>query len=144
VTLAAWSGPGRDAGAAQLDASARWAEALRGDAPTRDAALRWLRAHLSTAAKFELDRRGIARDGVPRAEAAWLVRGAADAALAAILADLDRYRAQSAFTTWTAKYAIRAAAAAARARSFAADRQRNKRHASSQLAHPTKPPTIAP
>jgi hypothetical protein len=84
----------------QLDASARWAEALRGDAPTRDEALLWLRAHLSTAARFELDRRGITVDGVPRAEAASLVRAATEAALAAVLADLDRFRAQSAFTTW--------------------------------------------
>ncbi len=40
--------------------------------------------------------------------------GATEAALAAILASLDRYRAQSAFTTWTANYAIHEAAAAAR------------------------------
>ena len=102
------------AGARQLDASARWPEALRGDAPARGEALLWLRAHLSAVAKFELDRRGITVDGVQGAEAASLVRDVEEAALAAILADLDRYRAQSAFTTWTAKYAIRAAAAAAR------------------------------
>jgi hypothetical protein len=96
-----------------LDASGRWADALRGDGPARAEALGWLRAHLGAAAKFELDRRGITVDGV-QAEAASLVRAAAEAALAAILADLDRYRAQSAFTTWTAKYAIREAAAAAR------------------------------
>ena len=82
--------------------------------PTRDEALVWLRAHLSAAAKFELDRRGITVDSVQRTEAASLVREAAEAALAAIVADLDRYRAQSAFTTWTAKYAIHKAAAAAR------------------------------
>ncbi len=96
-----------------LDASARWAGALRGDGPTRAEALGWLRAHLGAAATFELDRRGITVDGA-QGNAASLVREAAEAALAAILADLDRYRAQSAFTTWTAKYAIRAAAAAAR------------------------------
>ena len=98
----------------QLDASARWVEALRGDAPTRDEALLRLRAHLSAAAKFEFDRRGITVDGLQETQAASLVRDAAEAALAAILSDLDRYRAQSAFTTWTAKYAIHEAATAAR------------------------------
>ena len=96
-----------------LDASARWADALRGDGPTRAEALRWLRAHLSAAATFELDRRGITVDGA-QGKAASLVRAATEAALAAVLADLDRFRAQSAFTTWTAKYAIRETAAAAR------------------------------
>ena len=101
-----------------LDASARWADALRADGPTRAEALRWLRAHLGAAATFELDRRGITVDGA-QGKAASLARAAADAALAAVLADLDRFRAQTAFTTWTAKYAIREAAAAARKKSIA-------------------------
>jgi hypothetical protein len=116
---------GEVAGVPQLDASARWVEALRGDAPTRDEALLRLRAHLSAAAKFEFDRRGITVDGLQETQAASLVRDAAEAALAAILADLDRYRAQSAFSTWTAKYAIREAAAAAREKGTTRSSSRN-------------------
>ncbi len=103
-----------------LDASARWADSLRGDGPTRAEALGWLRTHLGAAAKFELDRRGITVYGA-QANAASLVRAATEAAVAAVLADLDRFRAQSAFTTWTAKYAIRAAAVAARGKSTAGE-----------------------
>jgi hypothetical protein len=110
---------GEPAGVPQLDASARWAEELHGNVLTRDEALLRRRVHLSAAAKFELDRRGITADGVQHAEAAALVREATEAALVPILADLDRYHAQSAFTTWTAKYAIHEAAAAAREKSAA-------------------------
>jgi hypothetical protein len=106
-------------GVPQLDGSARRAEALRGDAAARDEALVWLRAHLSAAATFELGRRGITVEGAQRGEAASLVRDAAEAALVAILADLNRYRAQSAPTTRTAKYASHEAAAAAREKSTA-------------------------
>ena len=107
-----------------LDASARWADALRGDGPTRAEALRWLRAHLGAAATFELDRRGITVDGA-QGKAASLVRAAAEAALAAVLADLDRFRAQTAFATWTAKYAIHEAAAAAREKGRTPSSSRN-------------------
>ena len=100
--------------ARRLDASARWAEALRSDGYASEEALFRLRAHLVAAAQFELRRRGISGDGVQ--DGARLVRDAAEAALAAVLANLDRYRGQSAFVTWTAKYAIREAASAARTR----------------------------
>ena len=39
--------------------------------------------------------------------------GRGEAALAAVIADLGRYRGQSRFSTWTAKYAIHEVAAAA-------------------------------
>jgi len=100
-------------GVQPLEPSAWWADALRGDGTGRAEALVRLRAHLAAAARFELGRRR-RLDGTQRGEVASLVQGAAEAALAAILADLDRYRGQSRFTTWTAKYAIRAVAAAAR------------------------------
>ena len=103
-----------------LDPSRVWADALRGDGPTRTEALGRLREHLAATANFEFCRRGITVDDGQRQEAASFVQDAAEAALAAILADLDRYRAQSAFTTWTAKYAIREAAAVARRKSIAA------------------------
>ena len=102
-------------GVRPLDRSAGWVLALRGDGATRAEALARFRAHLAAAAKFELGRRGIAADDGQRGEAS-PVQVVVEAAVAAILADLDRFRAQSRFTTWTAKYAIREAAAAARAR----------------------------
>jgi DNA-directed RNA polymerase specialized sigma24 family protein len=107
-------------GVRPLDPSAGWALALRGDAATRAEALVRLRAHLAVAAKFELGRRGIAVDDGQRWEGASPVQDVVEAALAAILADLDRFRGHSRFTTWTAKYAIREAAAAAREMAIAA------------------------
>lgn len=105
--------------ARRLDASARWPEVLRDGGHAREEALLRLRAHLAAAAEFELGRRGAVGEGVRTQEAARLVHDAAEAALAAILADLDRYRGQSAFATWTAKYAIHEAATAARERELA-------------------------
>jgi hypothetical protein len=80
-----------------------------------------LRGHLVSAAQFEFRRRHFPGNGVRDPEAARLVHDAAEAALAAILCDLARYRGQSAFATWTAKYAIRAAAAAARTKEIASN-----------------------
>lgn len=99
-----------------LEASACWVEGLRRGGHSRQEALLRLRAHLVAAAQFELRRRRSAGDGVDRRETERLVRDAAEAALTAVLTDLGRYRGQSAFATWTAKYAIREAAAAARGR----------------------------
>ena len=119
VALAASSGPrGRDGRPAirrtRRYASAPCVEALRRDGEFRGDALRRLRRHLAAVATFELERRGIGGDDALRPDSLSLVRDAAEAALAAVLADLDRYRGQSTFATWTAKYAIREAAAAAR------------------------------
>jgi hypothetical protein len=100
--------------AGRLEESQRWVDALRGDGGGHQDAVLRLRAHLIAAALFELRRRRLTRDGVPKTEAARLVRDAAETALATVLADLGRYRGQSAFATWTAKYAIHEAAALAR------------------------------
>ena len=89
-------------GVRPLDRSAGWVLALRGDGAARAEALARFRAHLAAAAKFELGRRGIAADDGQRGEAS-PVQVVVEAAVAAILADLDRF-------------AIREAAAAARAR----------------------------
>lgn len=98
------------------DDSRRWAEALSGRGNGHEEAILRLRAHLAAAALFELRRRRLAGDGVRREGTARLVRDAAETALAAVFADLHRYHGQSALATWTAKYAIREAAALARAR----------------------------
>ncbi len=108
------------------DASVHWPDALRSGGQARKDALLGLRAHLAAAARFELDRRGIARDGLPTKAVARLVRAASEAALAAALADLGSYRGQSAFATWTAKYAIHEAAAAARANGTARDSRQER------------------
>jgi DNA-directed RNA polymerase specialized sigma24 family protein len=129
--------------AQSLVASARWPGALRSDGQPRHEALVSLRAHLAASARFELRRRGIPDGGEETPEAASVARDAVEAALAAILANLDRYRGQSAFATWTAKYAIHEAATAARKNGIIF-RSTAGRRESTQPAHATKPPTIAP
>ncbi len=109
--------PARLSAPRRRDDSIRWAEALRGEGHAREQAVLRLRAHLAAVARFELDRRTARGNGLRRQEAARLVRDAAEDALARVLVDLGRYRGQSAFPTWTAKYAIHEAAAAARAAS---------------------------
>jgi hypothetical protein len=102
--------------AGRLEDSRRWVDALRSRGNGREVAVDWLRAHLNRVALFELRRRRLTRDGVQQDEAAWRVRDAGEAAVAAVLSDLGLYHGQSAFATWTAKYAIREAAARARER----------------------------
>jgi hypothetical protein len=111
--------------AGQLDDSGSWAETLRGRGNAREEAVLRLRAHLTATALFELRRRRLTGEGVRKEESARLLRDAAETALAAVLADLGRYHGQSAFSTWTAKYAIHEAAAVARARTIASDRRRS-------------------
>jgi hypothetical protein len=102
------------------------AEALRVGGHAREAAVLRLRAHLADVAQFELDRRRSTGVPVHRRDTARLVHDAAESALTAVLADLARYRGQSAFATWTAKYAIREAAAAC---SGTADRLKSRAEA---------------
>jgi hypothetical protein len=87
---------------------------LRGDGPARDAAMFRLRAHLVSVAWFELERRRGQLATLPSAEAARLVRDAAETACATLLSCLDDYHGQSRFLVWTAKFAIHEAAVAAR------------------------------
>ena len=89
-------------------------EALAADGQVRAAALFRLRIFLVAVALFELERRREQLDALSSAEAARLVRGAAETACAAILTCLDDYRGQSRFAVWVAKFAIHEAAAAAR------------------------------
>ncbi len=132
-------------GARPLDTSARWPDALRSDGHARDEALRRLRAHLTAAVTFELRRRGIPEVGARTHEAASLACDATEAALAAVLANLDRYGGQSAFTTWTAKYAIHEAASAAKKNGIPSRSAEGRGESGpSQPAHATNPPTIAP
>ena len=87
-------------------------EALTGG-PEREAALFRLRLFLVAVGRFELERRR-AQLRLPTADAARLVRNAAEAACASLLTHLDDYRGQSRFPVWAAKFAIHETAAAVR------------------------------
>src|SRR5829696_5151929 len=73
-----------------------------------------LRALLLRAARFELHR----RRQLPYAEAEDLAAQAANDAMVAVLAKLDSFRGQSAFTTWVYKFALLEAGVKARRRAW--------------------------
>jgi hypothetical protein len=87
-------------------------EALAGG-PEHEAALFHLRLFLVAVGWFELERRR-AQLRLPAADAARLVRDAAEAACASLLSHLRDYRGQSRFPVWAAKFAIHETAAAVR------------------------------
>jgi RNA polymerase sigma-70 factor (ECF subfamily) len=99
-------------------ASAAWLAALRADGGEREAAVADLHALLLRAARFELRRRRAMLAGIAPAEAEDLAQQAADDALVAVLAKLDRYRGDSRFTTWAYKFALLEAAVKARRRAW--------------------------
>ena len=99
-------------------------EALAADGQVRAAALFRLRIFLIAVGLSELERRREQLDALSSAEAARLVRGAAETACAAILTCLDDYRGQSRFAVWVAKFAIHEAAATTR--EIAAGRRKAK------------------
>ena len=86
-----------------------WVAALHGPSATREKATADLRALLMRGARFELSRTRHGLGEIPSEEADALATEAADAALIAVLASLDSYRAKSRFTTWASKYALREA-----------------------------------
>jgi RNA polymerase sigma-70 factor (ECF subfamily) len=94
--------------------SQAWLVALRGPVGPREQALGELRALLSEAARFELGRHRSVLDHLTDGEVERLARGAADAALEAIVRRLDAYRGVSRFTTWAYKFVLLEAAVAAR------------------------------
>jgi RNA polymerase sigma-70 factor, ECF subfamily len=90
------------------DESRDWLHTLTAD--SRDEAVVRLRALLLRAARFEVARRRAGLSDVGDRELDDLACTAADAALTGVLARLDRYRGDSRFTTWAAKFAIHEAA----------------------------------
>jgi RNA polymerase sigma-70 factor (ECF subfamily) len=96
--------------------SEAWLVALRAHGPARDEAIADLHALLLRAARFELRRRRGMLAGIGTSEAEDLAQQAADDALVAVLAKLDRYRGESRFTTWAYKFALLEAAVKARRR----------------------------
>ena len=86
--------------------SAAWLRALRADGAERDGAVAALHALLLRAARHEISRRRGALAHVRGEELDDLATQAADDALVAVLAKLDRFRGASRFTTWAYKFAL--------------------------------------
>jgi RNA polymerase sigma-70 factor (ECF subfamily) len=94
---------------ASLDDESRdWLRSLTADS-CEEAVVR-LRALLLRATRFEISRRRAELWDVDDGELDELACAATDAALTSVLHCLDRYRGDSHFTTWAAKYAILEAA----------------------------------
>ena len=105
--------------AVSLDQESReWLRSLRAEGPERDDAVVRLHALLLRAARFECARR---RPGLPHLRGNDLddiANEAADDALVAILAKLDRFHGLSRFTTWAYKFALLEAAVKLRRRAW--------------------------
>jgi RNA polymerase sigma-70 factor (ECF subfamily) len=93
-------------------------DALRADGPRRDHAARELHALLHRAARFELGRRAAALHHVRGETREDLALQAADDAFVAVVARLDTFRGDSAFTTWAYKFALYEAAVRVRRRAW--------------------------
>jgi RNA polymerase sigma-70 factor, ECF subfamily len=91
-----------------------WVAALRGPPPLREKALADLRLLLLRGARFELMRRRQLLGDMPQRELDGLAGEAATDALTALLADLDRFRGASRFTTWAYKFVLLQAGCRAR------------------------------
>ena len=101
-----------------LDAESRsWIARLTGDGPERDRALADLHAYLLRAARFAAARRSLLWQ-LGAAGVDEVALEAAGEAMVALLAQLDRFRGQSRFTTWATKFAILQVAVAARRRAW--------------------------
>ncbi|MFL5824674.1 MAG: RNA polymerase sigma factor [Solirubrobacteraceae bacterium] len=98
--------------------SEEWLAALRSSGPVRDQATADLHALLVRAARSELRRRSAALSHVRGEELQDIAVQAADDALAAILAKLDRFRGASRFTTWAYKFALLEAGVKVRKRAW--------------------------
>jgi len=107
-----------DGAATRLDPDSRaWLDALRGDGPAREPAVRRLHTLLYRAAFFQLRSRASAQ--VLRGESIDdVATEAADDALVAVLARLDDFRGASRFTTWAYKFAILEASVSLRRRAW--------------------------
>ena len=98
--------------------SEQWLAALRGPTSARSRACAELHALLLRGAHFELGRRRASLAHVPDGELDDLAMQAADDALVAILAKLDRFRGESRFTTWAYKFVLLEAGVKARRRAW--------------------------
>jgi RNA polymerase sigma-70 factor, ECF subfamily len=83
-----------------------WLSALRANGPVYDQAVEFLHELLLRGARFEVSRRRAALSHVRGDELADVAMQAADDALMAVLAKLDRFNGTSRFTTWAYKFAL--------------------------------------
>jgi RNA polymerase sigma-70 factor, ECF subfamily len=103
----------------QLDAESReWLRSLRAAGATRDEAVARLHALLLRAARFEVARRRPALPHVRGDDLNDIALEAADDAMVSVLAQLDRFRGESRFTTWVYKFALLEAAVKLRKRAW--------------------------
>ncbi len=91
--------------------NAEWIEDLRASGPQQAAALNDLRAHLSRATDFYLQRRESHLRGLDDAERRQLSEDIVQDAIVRVIHHLDSFRGESRFTTWAGKFAVHAAAA---------------------------------
>lgn len=96
-----------------------WPRALATPGAGRDLALERLHDLLLRAAHHQIRRMRGQLPGAGRDTLDELANGAADAALAAVMAKLDTFEGRSRFTTWAYKFAIYEAATEVRRRSWA-------------------------
>jgi RNA polymerase sigma-70 factor, ECF subfamily len=93
-------------GARQLDAESRaWLETLRSDGARYESAIMRLHSLLLSEARFQVRRRTAALPHPSGRDLDDLAVQAADDALVAILAKLDRFRGDALFTTWARRFA---------------------------------------
>jgi RNA polymerase sigma-70 factor (ECF subfamily) len=98
--------------------SEAWVAALRGPTAIRQEAAAELRALLLRGARFELSRSREALSHVPDEELESLAIQAADEALDAVVASLDKFHGTSRFTTWASKFVLRQVGVMARRRAW--------------------------
>jgi RNA polymerase sigma-70 factor, ECF subfamily len=91
-----------------------WLGPLAGSGPAHDRAVRDLHALLLRASRFEVRRRAGALGLTAGSELDDIAEQAADDALLAVLARLERFEGRSRFTTWAYKFAIHTAGVAVR------------------------------
>jgi RNA polymerase sigma-70 factor, ECF subfamily len=99
---------------AYVDDENVWLGPLAAEGPAHDRALRDLHRLLLRASRFEVNRRASALGVLAGAELDDIANQAADDALLAVLARLDRFEGRSRFTTWAYKFAIHTAGVAVR------------------------------
>lgn len=92
---------------ARLDPVSRaWLRALRGDGSRREAAIRRLHALLAAEARYQVRRRAAGLEHPSGRDLDDLAVQAADDAVMAILAKLDRFRGDALFTTWARRFVV--------------------------------------
>jgi RNA polymerase sigma-70 factor, ECF subfamily len=99
---------------AYVDDENVWLGPLAAEGPAHDRAVRDLHRLLLRASRFEVNRRASALGVTAGVELDDIANQAADDALLAVLARLDRFEGRSRFTTWAYKFAIHTAGVAVR------------------------------